>query len=236
MERDPFKRAIIAHHHNEEADPNAPKRHKEWKPKEILNLINRSDTGTQITTNMPTDVVVKPMFGKPPPHVKYSPSKNVIYVAKGISSEQAAPLVAKFLVLSDQIHNRGRPYDAADRIQMEVDAKNAQLDVWAGAGRTPNPKLEKQYEERLKDPAAFEESYREDLVLALEDPEGRAVYAWARGARQLAARFRPVRGETLDLRGIPVGPVVVILRGDRAEVARTEVTIPAGERVTSRVP
>jgi type VI secretion system secreted protein VgrG len=143
-------------------DPNAKKRHSEWKAPEILDELNNSRVGRKVVENMPPDVTVKPLMSNPPPHCRYNPKTNTVYVAKGISSKEAAPLVAKALAHADQVQNRGRPYDAMDRLEMEVDAKNVELDVWAQTGRAPNPKMEKRYAARQKDPAAFDEAVRKN--------------------------------------------------------------------------
>jgi hypothetical protein len=91
----------------------------------------------------------------------YRHSEKAIYIPSSYTSTEAAPTAGHEAVHADQRGNHGRPKDGNDRLEMEVEAKNAGLDVYEQMGRPALPyNYEKEADFRKKDPAAYDELVR----------------------------------------------------------------------------
>ncbi len=76
----------------------------------------------------------------------------------------------------------------------------------------------------------------DDFHAALESTDGKPIAAWSTGASRLASRFRFDADGRLALRGVLAGSVVLRIRGPSGDLARQEVTVPAGGEAELELP
>jgi uncharacterized Zn-binding protein involved in type VI secretion len=117
----------------------APSTGQKWTADEIKQEWQKTERGKQILQSLPKSTQFK-AYKKSPGESRnayYRP--DAIYIPDEYTSVEAAPTAAHEAVHADQVQNHKRPVDANDKIEMEVEAKNAGLDVYEQMNRPPTP-------------------------------------------------------------------------------------------------
>ncbi len=136
---------------------------QQWSHVEILALLAQTPTGMKVLQNVPPDVsfTSREMKGS---NGAYSGKTNTVYLPPGISSKDAAPIVAHELTHADQRQNHGRPADLNDHCLMEVEANNVGVNVFEEMGGAEagvqTPGYARRSQIRKADPEKFNEATR----------------------------------------------------------------------------
>lgn len=144
------------------ATPSTPA--PKWTEAEIKAEWKKTEAGTAILKNLPASTQFK-SYVRPPGdnrNAYYSPKENTIYIPSDYTSVQAAPTAGHEAVHADQVVNHKRPKDPNDKIEMEVEAKNAGLDVYDQMGKPDTPynyKAESKF--RSSDPDGYNKAVRD---------------------------------------------------------------------------
>lgn len=114
---------------------------QKWSEAEIRAEWAKTEAGKKILAKLPASTKFKSYKKKPGENrnAYYSPSENAIYVPSSYTSREAAPTAGHEAVHADQSVNQNRPTDDNDKIEMEVEAKNAGLDVYDQMGKPSTP-------------------------------------------------------------------------------------------------
>jgi hypothetical protein len=136
---------------------------QKWTEDEIKAEWKKTEAGKKIIEKLPSSTKFKSYTRKPGDkrNAYYSPKDNTIYIPNDYNSREAAPTAAHEVVHADQVINKGRPKDSMDKIKMEVEAKNAGLNVYDQMGKPSLPynyKSESEFRER--DPEGYNEAVR----------------------------------------------------------------------------
>jgi hypothetical protein len=142
-----------------EAMAAAPK----WSVADIKAEWAKTARGKEILKNLPASTKFE-AYEKPPgdkTNAYYDPKTNTVYIPASYTSAEAAPTAGHESVHADQVVNHGRPKDNADLIEMEVEAKNAGLDVYDQMGKPALPyNYKSESDFRAKDQAAYDAAVR----------------------------------------------------------------------------
>lgn len=142
------------------AAPSGPK----WTKEEIIAEWKKTARGTEILKALPGDTKFVPYKRGPGDNrnAYYSPGENAIYIPEDYTSAEAAPTAAHEAVHADQCMNHGRPKSDLDKLEMEVEAKNAGLDVYEQLGKPTLPyNYEKERAIRAKDQKVYDNLIRD---------------------------------------------------------------------------
>jgi hypothetical protein len=138
-----------------EAAAGAPK----WTVAELKAEWQKTARGREILANLPPDTKFMAYEKRPgdQENAYYDPNDKTIYIPASYTSAEAAPTAAHEAVHADQHINHGRPTDFADKIEMEVEAKNAGLDVYDQLGQPALPyNYKTESDARAADQAAYD--------------------------------------------------------------------------------
>ena len=154
---------------SEDADKSAPAAGggagaPKWTEADIKAEWAKTERGKEILKNLPPDTKFKAYEKKAGEerNAFYRHSEKTIYIPSSYTSAEAAPTAGHEAVHADQRGNHGRPKNDADRLEMEVEAKNAGLDVYEQMGRPALPyDYQSEADMRKKDPKAYDDLVRE---------------------------------------------------------------------------
>jgi hypothetical protein len=169
-----FDKAARAHHDRlakEKAEAEKAADHRaaggggpqKWSKAEIKAELRKTARGMEILTNMPPGIDFKAFERKPGDERGgyFNRAERTIYIPSSFSSKEAAPAADHEAVHADQTLNQLRPRDELDRLEMEVEAKNAGLDVWEQMGRPERSYEQGEADWRKRDPKGYEDAVRE---------------------------------------------------------------------------
>ena len=134
-----------------------------WTKEDIIAEWKKSEKGKEILSKLPPDTEFKSYKKKPGEsrNAYYSMKENAIYIPEEYTSVEAAPTAAHEAVHADQVVNGKRPKSNTDLVEMEVEAKNAGLQVYEDLGRPSVPyNYKDEADMRKKNPKAYDELVR----------------------------------------------------------------------------
>lgn len=155
--------------HAEDHDKSENTASKKWQVEEIKKILRKTKTGARLLGQLPPKVSFGVLKSKEADkHAEYNSTQQTIFIRGDLTSLQAAPLAAHEILHAYQYINEGRPegqtreFKIADQVAMEVEAKNAGLDVYEELGKPGVPYPYKEESERRKqDPLQFEFDLRQ---------------------------------------------------------------------------
>jgi len=134
-----------------------------WTADEIKAEWQKTKAGKAVIKNFPPSTQFKGYSRKSGDtrNAYYVPKENTIYIPNEYTSLQAAPTAGHEAVHADQFVNHKRPKDKNDMIEMEVEAKNAGLDIYDQMKKPATPyDYARESEFRERNPEGYNKAVR----------------------------------------------------------------------------